>query len=120
MGVYGGLRLLLGNAPHLRSPAEMLQMNLMPRHLFQAAVNLLVLLGPLWFFVLRGLGRLNSELRSLLWIVPPYLMFVAVFGRWSEVRVLLSPLPLIIATVMAGLFSAPHVLAERHPESIGG
>lgn len=113
VAVYGSLRLLLGNAPHLRSLAEMLQINLMPRHLLMAAVNLLVLLGPLWFFVGRGLRTLNAELRGLVWIVPPYLVFVAVYGRWSEVRVLLSPLPLVVAAALGGLFPGRPTAAQQ-------
>lgn len=103
--VYGALRIGLGHAAHVRSVAEMFALNVRPRDLLLAAINLLVLLGPLWLLLRRGLRAAPDELRSLLWIVPPYLLFYLVFGRWLEVRVLLTPLPLIVATALWPLFS---------------
>lgn len=97
-----GLRLLIGGidaAPTLR---DMWHENL--QHLPIASVNVSLFLGPLWVAALIGLRRSPAPARRAAWLVPPYLLAVAMWGYWSDVRLLLGVYPLLAPLALAAIF----------------
>ena len=69
-----------------------------------AAVNLSLFLGPLWIAALVGLRRSPAPARRAAWLVPPYVLAVALWGSWSDVRLLLPLYPLLAPLVLAAVF----------------
>ena len=102
-GTYGVLRYLLGHADHVHGIRDLWALNTQPRDLIFSIVNLAVLLGPLWAFIPSGAREAPPDFRRLLLIIPVYTIFYVVFGRWPEVRILLTPLPLMIGAALLSL-----------------
>ncbi len=97
-----GLRLVLGGLDGTLAIREVWQENL--RHLPIAAVNVSLFLGPLWIAALFGLRRTPAPARRAAWLVLPYLAAVAMWGYWSDVRLLLGLYPLLAPLVLAAVF----------------
>ena len=74
------------------------------QHLPIAAVNVSLFLGPLWLAALIGLRRSPAPAGRAAWLVPPYLLAVAMWGYWSDVRLLLPLYPLLAPLVLAAVF----------------
>lgn len=69
---------------------------------YSLLMNLLVF-GPTWILVLRGIPRAPDFVRRTAWILPFYLGLLLVMGLWWEIRYWLTLLPILIPTLMAGV-----------------
>jgi hypothetical protein len=105
-----GLRLLLGGFDGM-AVRDVWQENV--QHLPIAAVNVSLFLGPLWIAAVIGLRRSPAPTRRAAWLVPSYLVAVAMWGNWSDVRLLLVLYPLLAPLVLAAVFK-PAGLARSH------
>jgi len=97
-----GLRLLLGGADGIGATRDLWRENL--QHLPLAAINVSLYLGPLWIAALIGLRRAPAPARRAAWLVPPSLLAVAIWGHWTDVRLLLGVYPLLAPLVVAAIF----------------
>jgi len=97
-----GLRLALGGTDGTLPMREVWQENL--RHLPIAVVNVWLFLGPLWIAAVFGLRRAPAPAVRAAWLVPPYFLAVAMWGYWSDVRLLLGLYPLLAPLVLAAIF----------------
>jgi len=117
--VTAGLRMQLGGIDGAMTIRDVWQQNL--QHLSIAAVNVSLFLGPLWIAALFGLRRAPAPARRAAWLMPPYLVAVATWGYWSDVRLLLGLYPLLVPLVLAAVFEpAPahdEVLADHSREN---
>jgi hypothetical protein len=97
-----GVRFLLGDTSSIFPAHVLWQENL--QRLPIALVNMSLFLGPLWLAALLGLRRSPAAARRAAWLVPPYLLAAAVWGDWSDVRLLLGLYPLLTPLVVAAVF----------------
>lgn len=97
-----GLRLLFGGVDGVVTVGDVWRENL--QHLPLAAVNVSLYLGPLWIAALIGLRRAPAPARRAAWLVPPSLLAVAIWGHWTDVRLLLGVYPLLAPLVLAAIF----------------
>ena len=102
LAVTLALRLLLGWTDGTQTLRDVWQANV--QHLPIAAVNVSLFLGPLWVAALFGLRRVPAPARRAAWLVPLYLLAVAMWGYWSDVRLLLGVYPLLAPLVLAAVF----------------
>ncbi len=105
LAVTLGVRVLLGGLDGT-TMRDVWQENL--QHLPIAAVNVSLFLGPLWLAAVIGLRRSPAPARRAAWLVPPYLLAVAMWGYWSDVRLLLALYPLLAPLVLAAVFEPAH------------
>jgi hypothetical protein len=103
-----GLRLLLGGIDGTLSMRDVWHENL--QHLPIASVNVSLFLGPLWIAAVFGFRRAPAPARRAAWLAPAYLVAVATWGYWSDVRLLLGLYPLLAPLVLAAIF-------ERDPKT---
>lgn len=94
--IFAGARALRGPSPHLESLASILKSNLLPKHLFKSVVYWSLFLGAFWFFVVTGYRNAPSLVRRSAWIIPPYVLVLAVWSYWFEVRLLAPLLPVLL------------------------
>lgn len=76
-----------------------------------ALVNLMLLFGGFWLFSILGLRRAPEFVRRSALIVPPYVLTVAVWGIWAEVRLLQPLYPIVMALALSFLFTPRHASA---------
>lgn len=98
--VFVGLRYFLGSASHIETIEGLLARNTTKGSLFRTFVNGSLFLGGLWVFALLGFRHAPSFIKRVALIVPPYLITVAAWGVWYEVRLLM---PLYAVLVPLGL-----------------
>ncbi len=97
-----GVRLLVGDGASMLPTHVVWQENL--QRVPIALVNVSLFLGPLWIVALIGLRRSPAATRRAAWLVPPYLLAIAAWGDWSDVRLLLGLYPLLAPLVLAAVF----------------
>lgn len=95
------IRLIKGNAEHVHTVYEILEMNTTRQNLLMFFVNTLMFLGPFWLYSFKGYKLCNKTHKMLLISILPYLSSIAIFGIWKEVRMLLPFYPIFISL---GLF----------------
>jgi hypothetical protein len=103
LAVTLALHLLLGGADGTTTMRDVWHENV--QHLPIAAVNVSLFLGPLWIAAVLGLRRAPAPARRAAWLVPLYLLAVAVWGYWWDVRLLLGVYPLLTPLVLAAVFT---------------
>jgi hypothetical protein len=102
------IRLAVGVTPATASSGQLFGENV--AHLPTALVNIALFMGPLWVLAALGLKTAPDVVRRLSWLVPIYLIGVAVAGLWWDVRLLMGLYPLLIPMVLSALFT-PRVRA---------
>ena len=103
-GILLGLRWLIGPAPSL-AVAEIVDANFSLAGLAMAALNTALFLGAFWVAAVAGY-RLAPEFVRRSWrIVPVYLLAIAIWGVWREVRLLTPLYPILIPSGLAYLRS---------------
>jgi hypothetical protein len=68
---------------------------------YSLLLNLLVF-GPAWLLVLKGIRRAPEFIRRTAWILPFYLGLLLVIGFWWEIRYWMTALPILIPALLAG------------------
>ena len=94
--VFMGLRFFIGYTGSVHTFSELLNLNLEPLSLVKTIFNGLFFFGVFWFFSMLGWKYAPIYLRNIFWIFPIYLIFVLIWGRWSEVRLLLPMIPVLL------------------------
>lgn len=94
--IFWGLRYFLGSTSHIVSIEGLLAWNTTRRSLFLMFVNVLLFLGGFWIFALMGFGQAPRFIKRVALIVLPYLLTVAVWGVWYEVRLLMPLYPVLV------------------------
>jgi hypothetical protein len=69
-----------------------------------AVFNLTLLLGAFWIFAMLGWRRAPAFVRKSALIVPAYVITVAVWGIWWEVRLLMPLYPVLFALALSYLY----------------
>jgi hypothetical protein len=103
-GVFGGLRYGLGHSSLVSRIPGIFERNLLPANLMLTAVHASLFLGGLWIFAVAGIRHAPPFIRRVAPIVPIYLLFVAVWGVWYEVRVLMSLYPVLVPLGLSFLY----------------
>ncbi|MDW8106121.1 MAG: hypothetical protein RMK45_01440 [Armatimonadota bacterium] len=100
--VYFGLRGWLGVAPHAESIARIASLNFSLNNLLKFALYLPLMFGGFLVLAKHGFRQAPPALRRLTYVGVPYLMVMAVWAIWSEVRVFL---PLYSLVLPLGLYA---------------
>lgn len=74
------------------------------RHLPSLAINLALFLGPVWLLVTVGWRRTPEFARRAMIAIPIYLVAVAAWGYWWDVRNLAALYPILLPPALAALF----------------
>ncbi|MBI4720091.1 MAG: hypothetical protein HY770_02460 [Chitinivibrionia bacterium] len=109
-------RFAQGSAPYVHELPDILNKNLDAKNLGYMGLNLVLFLGFVWVFAARGFAQAPVFVRRMALFIPLYLPFVAVFGVWKEVRLLMPLYPVLIPAALAWLFP----LKEGREERTGG
>ncbi len=95
-GILLGLRLSLGEGPRVVSVGELLARNTIKPALFRTIVQVGLIFGAFWIFAVLGFRRAPAFVKRTVLLAPAYLVAIALWGVWYEVR-LLMPLYAIVA-----------------------
>jgi hypothetical protein len=101
---YAGIRFLRGPAPPIHTLADLWALNTDGWSLYLTAQNWVLFLGAFWVFIVPGYRRAPTFLCRAAWIIPMYVVMLALFGRWYETRLLIPVYPLLIGLGLAYLF----------------
>jgi hypothetical protein len=104
LGIFLGLRLWLGSAPHVVDPKETILLNLTAPNLIKTLIAGVLFLGPFWLFILPGFIHAPRFIRTTFFVIPFYLVPYLIWGYWYETRVLMALYPLLIATGLFAIF----------------
>lgn len=102
--VFLALRWLRGPAEPVETIDSVLGRNLRPTALRNLFVNLGLFLGPLWFLTILGFRKAPIFVRRVAWVIPFYVVAVALWGVWYEVRLLMPLYPILVAFVLSFLY----------------
>ena len=69
-----------------------------------AVFNVTLLLGAFWLFAALGWRHAPSFVRRTALVIPAYLITVAVWGIWWEVRLLMPLYPVLFALALSYLY----------------
>lgn len=94
--IFLALRYFLGSVPYIHSIEELLAKNLASRSLFYAFVNGSLFLGGFWVFAILGYRYAPSFIRQVALMIPFYLIVIAMWGVWYEVRLLMPLYPVLL------------------------
>jgi hypothetical protein len=105
LAIFFALRLLRGSAAPIVSVADVWAMNTSAVGVktFIPAITLL-LGGTGWILVIRGFSRAPRFVRVSMWLAAVYLPVYLIFGYWYEVRLLMTLYPVLIPTLLAGVY----------------
>lgn len=81
------------------------------QHLPTAALNVTLFLGPVWLLVAAGWRRTPAFARRAMLAATVYLVGVAIWSSWWDVRVLMPLYPLLMPPVLAALFEPTRATA---------
>lgn len=107
--VYGGLRIVYGNAPHVHSLTFIWGHNL--EQWARSFVYLGLFFGLGWVFAVAGIRRAPWFVKRTWWLIAPFAVLFLVFGNWYETRLLTTLYPLLLPALLA--YFAP--LKEERP-----
>lgn len=102
--VFWGLRHFLGSASHVETIEGLLARNTTRGSLFHTFANGILFLGVFWVFALMGFGHAPRLIKRVALIVLPYLLTVAVWGVWYEVRLLMPLYPVLVPLGLSFLY----------------
>lgn len=112
--VLAGVRLLQGDAP-MGDVAARFARNVEPDRLRLTVSNLWAFFGFGWIVAAKGYRDAPALVRVISSVAIPVLTaFVAVFGMWYEVRLLMPLYPLLTVLMLSGMAAPP----EREAESL--
>lgn len=100
--VYLSIRYVGGDADRYWTIPLVLRTNLSQPGL--TAFNVTVLLGAFWIFAALGWSQAPRFVRRTALIVPAYLITIAVWGIWWEVRLLMPLYPVLFALALSFLY----------------
>jgi hypothetical protein len=103
------LRAFLGWGENIHSVSYLWDLNRSFNYWPYALINIILFAGGWWIFFAAGIRRADRFTLNILPVAFLYLIPVAVFGIWKEVRLLMPLYPVLIST---GLF----YLREKLPE----
>jgi hypothetical protein len=98
--VFFGLRWFFGEGPRVVSARELLARNTIRPALFRTSVHLALIFGAFWVFAALGFRRSPAFVKRTVLLAPAYLVAIALWGVWYEVRLLM---PLYAIVVPLGL-----------------
>jgi hypothetical protein len=90
------VRVLVGPSAHVRTVEQILGRNVNDRYVLVAVWNVLLFFGFMWFAAARGLRDAPGAMRRAAVVAPLYLVLIAVWGVWREVRLLMSLYPIVL------------------------
>ena len=96
LALFVALRVMLGTAEPHEPLSQTVAINMEPRWLVIAIIQLLLILGFGWVLAVRGLKSAPRFLRAMTLVLPLYLVPVLIWGRWTEIRLMLPMLPIIL------------------------
>ena len=96
LATYVGIRVARGDTTNIHSLATLFSGNTKPENLQQALINTALFLGAFWIFAVAGWRRSPSFVRRVSFVIPCYLLTVAAWGVWTEVRLLISLYALVL------------------------
>jgi hypothetical protein len=102
--VYGAIRVLRGATDHMYTLGEIWMHNTAKHNLVYTPVNLILFLGAFWAFAAMGYRHAPAFLRRITWVIVPYVIMVALFGMWREVRLLMPLYPILVALGLCYLY----------------
>lgn len=108
---FFGLRGWLGAAPPVETVASLREWN---ADVVKILVMLGAFLGLFWYNVGVGLRRAPAFVRRAAWVIPLYLLVLAPFSVWYEVRLLMPLYPLLIAGGLAAVFPFREDVSPGH------
>ncbi len=94
--IFFGLRWILGESGSVHTIKELWILNTNPVRLLHASINIAMFLGLFWLFILLGFRCSPSYVRKTVRIVPFYILVIAIYGVWKEVRLLMVLYPIIV------------------------
>lgn len=100
--VYGTVRLVGGEADRYWTVQRVYQTNLSQPNL--ALFNITLLLGAFWLLAVLGWRHAPVFVRRTTLVVPAYLVTIAVWGIWWEVRLLMPLYPVLFALALSYLY----------------
>jgi hypothetical protein len=100
--IFFGVRAISGDADRYWTIERVFRTNMAQPLL--AATNLAMLLGVFWLLAPLGWRRAPSFIRRSAAIIPAYLLTVAVWGIWWEVRLLMPLYPILFALALSYLY----------------
>lgn len=100
--IFFGVRAVSGDAERYWTIERVFRTNMAQPLL--AAANLAMLLGVFWLLAPLGWRRAPAFVRRSALIVPAYLVTVAVWGIWWEVRLLMPLYPIVFALALSYLY----------------
>lgn len=102
--VFFGLRLLLGNAPHVETIEALMRRNTTTHNLLLALIHWSLFLGVFWILAILGFQYAPSFIKRLAGIIPLYLLVVLLWGVWYEVRLLMPMYSIFIPLGLSYVF----------------
>jgi hypothetical protein len=105
LAIVGSLRYLRGSAPPVQTIAGLLKANLAGENLARAALNWCLFLGAFWVFAILGFRSAPPFLRRLALIIPVYIVTIALWGVWYEVRLLMPLYPVLIPLGLSFIYA---------------
>ena len=105
------VRLAVGGAVFPPEIGQALSENL--RHVPSLAINLALFLGPVWLLIPIGWRRTPVFARRAMVTIPIYLLAVAAWGYWWDVRNLAPLYPILLPPALAALFPPRTVTAAQ-------
>jgi len=94
--IFWALRYFQGSAPYIHTIEELLEKNLAKRSLFHTFVNGSLFLGGFWVFIILGYRYAPKFIKQVALIIPFYLIVIAIWGVWYEVRLLMPLYPVLL------------------------
>jgi hypothetical protein len=104
LGVFCGLRIMLGPATHVIDIPKLFRVNIQIGHLALTAWQAFWFLGAFWAFAFLGYAKAPLVIQRLVWVVPFYLTTFMVFGYWWEVRLLMPMYAIFLPLALSFLF----------------
>ncbi len=103
--VFVAVRIASGEGDRYWSIDLILRTNLSQPRL--ALANITMLLGAFWLFAVMGWSRAPGLVRRSALIIPAYLVTIAIWGIWWEVRLLMPLYPILLALALSYLTERP-------------
>jgi len=111
---YGGIRLVEGDAIRVISVAEIWHRNIQISGLLHTVTQNFFFGIILYPLAILGFRKSNGHMKRTLLVIPFYLVTVAVFSLWWEVRLLMILYPLIVPLALSSFHL--YQLSERIKE----
>jgi hypothetical protein len=102
-----GVRYAAGEGDRIWTLGTIWAWNRNREHLWLTVQNATLLLGAFWIFAVLGFRRSSPFVRRSVWMIPPYMAAVLLWGVWSEVRLLTPLYPVVFSLALSYLFRAP-------------